>query len=152
MKKIIVKLMAILTISLVSTIVLSSNVYAACAPTGSTSKDKVISGIGETGGNCSGQGVTDLIALTVNILSIVVGIAAVIMIVVSGLKYITSGGEAGKVSNAKNTLIYAVIGLVIATLAQLLVHFVLTQANTSITPSCPKGKHISGTSGACIPD
>lgn len=71
---------------------------------------------------------TDLKAIAskiVNLLSVIVGIVAVIMIIVGGFRYITSGGESGNVSGAKNTLIYAIVGLVIVALAQFIVHFVL---------------------------
>lgn len=63
----------------------------------------------------------------VNILSIIVGVVAVIMIIIGGFRYITSGGESSNVSGAKNTLIYAIVGLVIVALAQFIVHFVLSQ-------------------------
>ncbi len=62
----------------------------------------------------------------VNILSVIVGIVAVIMIIVGGFRYITSGGDSGNVSSAKNTLIYAIVGLIIVALAQFIVHFVLS--------------------------
>ena len=53
------------------------------------------------------------------------GIAPIIMIFVAGFKYMTSGGDANKVGSAKTTLIYAIIGLALAALAQLLVKTVL---------------------------
>lgn len=62
----------------------------------------------------------------VNLFSIIVGVVAVIMIIYGGFRYITSGGESGSVGNAKNTLIYAIVGLIIVALAQFIVHFVLT--------------------------
>jgi hypothetical protein len=65
----------------------------------------------------------------VNIFSIIVGAVAIIMIIYGGFRYITSGGASERVGNAKNTLIYAIIGLIIVALAQLVVHFVLNQAN-----------------------
>ena len=83
-----------------------------------------------TSGNCNTQ-LTEssdfqtIAAKIVNILSIVVGVVAVIMIIYGGFRYITSGGESGSVSGAKNTLIYAIVGLVIVALAQFIVHFVL---------------------------
>lgn len=64
----------------------------------------------------------------VNVLSLIVGIVAVIMIVYGGFRYITSGGDSGAVGNAKNTLIYAIVGLIIVALAQVIVHFVLNAA------------------------
>lgn len=70
----------------------------------------------------------------VNIFSIIVGVVAVIMIIYGGFKYITSGGDSGNVSSAKNTLIYAVIGLIIVALAQFIVHVVLTTSSKVATP------------------
>lgn len=69
-----------------------------------------------------------IITTVVNIFSIVVGIIAVIMIVMGGLKYITSGGDSGNITGAKNTILYAIVGLVIVALAQFIVHFVLSKA------------------------
>src|SRR3990167_5070270 len=70
----------------------------------------------------------DLIKNIIQILSIVVGIIAVVMIILGGFRYVTSGGDATKVQSAKNTLLYAVIGLVIALLAQIIARFVLQKA------------------------
>lgn len=75
---------------------------------------------------------TDLLKKIINIFSVIVGVIAVIMIIIGGLKYITSGGESSNVSGAKNTIIYAIVGLVIVALAQFIVHFVLS--NTSTIP------------------
>lgn len=71
--------------------------------------------------------VNNIITTVINIFSLVVGVVSVIMIIVGGLKYITSGGEAGNVSGAKNTILYAIIGLVVVALAQVVVRFVLTK-------------------------
>jgi hypothetical protein len=72
--------------------------------------------------------INDLLTQVINIFSIIVGVIAVFMIIFGGLKYITSGGDSGNVSGAKNTIIYALIGLVIVALAQFIVHFVLGKA------------------------
>jgi len=64
----------------------------------------------------------------INLASLVGGILAVIFVIVGGYRYITSGGASDKVTNAKNTILYALIGLVIIALAQVLVKFVLNQA------------------------
>lgn len=82
--------------------------------------------------NCDGEGsessLNDLIADIVNIFSVIVAIVAVIMIIVGGFKYITSGGDSGNVTGAKNTILYAIIGLIIVALAQFVVKFVLSKA------------------------
>lgn len=72
--------------------------------------------------------IQQLLTTVINWISVIVGVIAVIMIIVGGLRYITSGGESGKVSSAKTTIIYALIGLVVVALAQLIVHFVLNAA------------------------
>lgn len=70
-----------------------------------------------------------LIAKIVNIISVIVAIVAVIMIIWGGFKYITSGGDSGNVTGAKNTILYAIIGLVVVGLAQFVVKFVLNQTS-----------------------
>lgn len=102
--------------------------YAACG-SGSNSQQQVLDGIGDAGSDCTDTGVTNLVSAAVTILSFVAGIAAVIMIVISGLRYVTSGGDSGKVASAKNALIYALVGIAVAALAQLLVHFALHAAH-----------------------
>jgi hypothetical protein len=69
--------------------------------------------------------VNSIIELVINIFSIVVGVVAVIMIIIGGLKYITSGGDSNNITAAKNTIIYAIIGLVVVALAQVIVRFVI---------------------------
>ncbi|MGI9027280.1 MAG: pilin [Candidatus Saccharimonadales bacterium] len=68
------------------------------------------------------------IANVVNLLSIIVGIAAVILIIVNGLKLVTSGGDSNSISAARNGIIYAIVGLIIVALAQVIVRFVLSKA------------------------
>jgi hypothetical protein len=75
----------------------------------------------------AGRTVNDLIASVVNILSGLVGALAVIMLIYAGFRYVTSGGSDDAVKKAKNTIIYALIGLVIVALSQLIVHFVLAK-------------------------
>lgn len=94
-------------------------------------KDAACEGLQLTGGSCTGgsSSLNDTIETVINILSLVVGVAAVIMIIVGGLKYITSTGDSASVNSAKNTILYAVIGLVIVAMAQVIVRFVLTNIN-----------------------
>ena len=73
--------------------------------------------------------VNNLITQIINIFSVIVGIIAVIMIIYGGLKYITSGGDSSRVTSARQTLIYALIGLIIVALAQFLVRFVLSKVS-----------------------
>ena len=61
----------------------------------------------------------------VNLLSVVGGIAAVIVIIYAGFRLVTSGGSPDGVKSGKNAIIYAIIGLIIIALAQAIVHFVI---------------------------
>ncbi|PIZ61590.1 hypothetical protein COY17_04165 [Candidatus Saccharibacteria bacterium CG_4_10_14_0_2_um_filter_52_9] len=99
--------------------------------------------------NVNNGGIAKIGRSIVNILSLIVGIVAVIMIIFGGFRYITSGGDSGKVGNAKNTLIYAMVGLAIAALAQILIRFVLFQT-TQIT-ACPTNPNISASNSKCKP-
>jgi hypothetical protein len=104
--------------------------------------DSIASGASQAAGGssftCSGTtgvGINNLASIghtVVNYFSILIGVVAVIMIIVGGFRYITSGGDSGKVGSAKNTLIYAIIGLVIVALAQIIVHFVLSTTNNAV--------------------
>jgi hypothetical protein len=68
----------------------------------------------------------------VNLFSLVIGVIAIIMIIYGGFRYITSGGASERVGNAKNTLVYAIVGLIIVALAQIIVHFVLNQTSQAV--------------------
>lgn len=114
----------------------SAAAFAAC---NTNTANKISQGASLAGGdpntNCSDSGVDangigNLAKQIVNIFSIIVGAVAIIMIIYGGFRYITSGGDSNAVGGAKNTLIYAIIGLIIVALAQVIVHFVLNQTNS----------------------
>ena len=96
---------------------------------------QVSSDTGPADSTCANSGddpserVNNLIRQIINIFSVIVGIVAVIMIIYGGLKYITSGGDSGRLTSAKHTILYAFIGLIIVALAQFFVRFVLTKVN-----------------------
>jgi len=75
----------------------------------------------------------DLIRDVINIFSIIVGAISVLMLIYGGFKYITSTGDSGKVTSAKNTIMYALIGLAIVGLSQVIVYFVLTKSTDIAT-------------------
>ncbi len=81
----------------------------------------------------AGQGESsfnNLLSKVINIFSVIVGVIAVIMIIIGGFRYITSGGKEEGIKGAKNTIVYALIGLVVVALAQVIVKFVLTNTPT----------------------
>ena len=60
-----------------------------------------------------------------NTILYIVGIIAVIMLIIGGIRYVISGGDSKKVTDAKNTIMYAIIGLIIAILSYAIVNFVI---------------------------
>ncbi len=89
-------------------------------------------------GNCDtavpGPNVDNTLKLAINVFSMIVGVAAIIMIIVGGLKYILSQGEGSNTASAKNTILYAIVGLVVVVMAQVIVKFVL--AKSTALPKC----------------
>jgi len=65
-----------------------------------------------------------------NILLFIVGALSVIMLIVGGFRYVVSGGNASAVTAAKNTILYAIVGLIVAFLAFAVVNFVLGALTT----------------------
>ncbi len=66
-----------------------------------------------------------VIAKIANIVAWVAGTAAIIVIVYAGIKYITSGGEPEKTRNAKNAIVYALIGIAVILLSRVIIYFML---------------------------
>lgn len=93
--------------------------------------DEACQGVASIGGGnaCNSDAdagrLSNFIKKIINILLFLIGAIAVIMIIIGGLRYVTSGGDQSQVSGAKNTILYAVVGLVIAVMAYAIVNFVL---------------------------
>lgn len=81
-----------------------------------------------------------------NTILYIVGIIAVVMLIIGGIKYVVSGGDSKKVTDAKNTVLYAIIGLVIAFLAFAIVNFVIS-ALPSAEPASEAGLLLQLTNG-----
>ncbi|MBR6965264.1 hypothetical protein IKH83_03065 [Candidatus Saccharibacteria bacterium] len=76
----------------------------------------------------NGEGIGDVNAKVTDIINAVVGalgIVAVVVVIIGGVLYMTSSGDAGKVKKAKDTILYGIIGLVICALAYAIVNFVI---------------------------
>lgn len=91
--------------------------------TGDTSDSAVCSASSKD--NISGN--DGIILKVANLIAIISGIAAVIMIIIGGFMFITSGGDSSHVSSAKKTIVYAVVGLVVVVLARTIVGFIVTR-------------------------
>lgn len=70
---------------------------------------------------------TDNVQIIVNALLFLIGAVSVIMIIIGGIRYVTSNGDSSQITSAKNTIMYAVIGLIIALMAFAIVNFVVKQ-------------------------
>ncbi|MDO8336594.1 MAG: hypothetical protein Q7T74_07540 [Candidatus Saccharibacteria bacterium] len=81
-------------------------------------------GIVKSGGT-SGSTVSVFVQNIINLLLFIAGIIAVVVIVIGGLRYVLSNGDAGAASKARNAILYAVIGLVVAIMAYAIVNFIL---------------------------
>ena len=121
MKKIILTLLAIATLS-----VSAFGIVASPQMAYASARDQVCDGVG--GCNESPTRITSTVRNIVNLLSAIIGVVSVIVIVVAGFKYVTSAGDASKIASAKNTLIYAIVGLIIVAMSQAIVRFVLQRA------------------------
>ena len=87
-------------------------------------------GLSQVGGTC-GTGQSDIGGVlqgVVKIISYIAGIIAVAMIIISGIRFITSSGDSAKVATAKTALVYALIGVAVVALTQILIHVVLSTA------------------------
>ncbi|MBQ2638398.1 hypothetical protein IJF89_01835 [Candidatus Saccharibacteria bacterium] len=70
---------------------------------------------------------TTTVTSIINGILYVIGILAVVMVIIGGIQYTTSGGDSAAVTKAKNTILYGIVGLVIALLAYAIVNFVITR-------------------------
>lgn len=61
----------------------------------------------------------------INVMLYLAGTIAVIMVVIGGIRYITSDGDSNKANQAKNTIIYAVVGIVVSLMSFAIVNFVI---------------------------
>lgn len=71
-------------------------------------------------------GTTGVFTTITNVLLFLIGAISVIMLIIGGVRYVVSGGDQAAVTSAKNTILYAVIGIIVAILAYAIVNFVIT--------------------------
>jgi lysylphosphatidylglycerol synthetase-like protein (DUF2156 family) len=77
-------------------------------------------------GNHSESDAEQMVGKIIQTVFMIVGIIAVIVIIIGGIMYATSQGDSGKLTTAKNTILYAAIGLIISLLSFAIVSFILT--------------------------
>ena len=104
------------------------NILPNCGTNSSGGKPGVCTDYG--GGNGSNKDpLITVIKAAIDILSYIIGIAAIIGLVISGLRFITASGDSNGVAAARTSLVYSLIGVAVAVMAQLIVVFVLDKLN-----------------------
>jgi hypothetical protein len=128
MHRIVLNLMKLLAVLVLPLVILTAqasavDVFPACSGTAKTTPvcRNIKSGDSTTNPIIHGIGVT------IQILSIIIGVAAVIMIIVGGLSFMTAGGDAQAIGRARSSIIYALVGIIIAGFAQVFVTFILSK-------------------------
>ena len=113
-----------------------------------TPAEQVCAGLGAAvggDGTCTdpegSSSLSDTVKNAINVLSFVVGVVAVIMVIVGGMKYVSSQGDSSGIASAKNTIVYALVGLVIVALAQVIVRFVVNRSTAD--PVVPLNNNVS---------
>ncbi len=129
-KKVMAGFVVVASMALVMTglgVLVSSPAYAACDPKkgipGSLEKD-CSKGEGQAEELDGNKGV---ITTIINTMLFIVGLLAVIMIIYAGIRFVTAHGDEKQVESARQTIIYSVVGLIVAILAYALVNWVFTQ-------------------------
>lgn len=118
-----ISLLAVFGSVAVAGVVMPSPAYAQ-AP--NTMKNQITQGSGATGAN-TGATIEGGLKQVVNVLLFLIGAVSVIVIIIGGIMFTVSAGDAGRAKKAKDTILYAVIGLIIAILAFSIVNFVVRQ-------------------------
>lgn len=112
-----------LIIAIVSSFIVAAGIYENKTYANSAA-DLIRKGADSTGQQDT-RSAGDIAKDVVNIMFFIVGIMAVIMIIWGGIRYVLSAGNSAALTSAKNTIVYAVIGLIVAILAYAIVNFVI---------------------------
>jgi Type IV secretion system pilin len=128
--KILTFLVAIFSSAILFSGATASTSYALNCGTNTDAKQAIECGVCGASGTCTdpakaGARLDSTIERVINLVSAIAGALAVIMIIVAGFRYVTSAGNETSVASAKKTLLYAIIGLAIVALAQIIVRVVV---------------------------
>ena len=126
-----------------SAVVLANIVPVVPMVAGASAVEQIEQGTGTVSSASSGADLPSIASTVVNTMLFIVGILAVVMIIFSGIRYITAHGDKGQVESAKNTLIYSIVGLVIAIVAYAIVSWVTGLFGTSTGTNAAGGKTTS---------
>lgn len=92
---------------------------------GALANSSVCRGINDSRNPLFGQ--QGILTRVANIFALLTGVISVFMVIIGGLRYITSGGDPGKTASAKNTILYAAIGMAVAAVSGTIVRFLLSR-------------------------
>ena len=122
--------MAVMGVSAVTTLgaaaLVAPSVYAEPVTTGTKPADRYVNDTTQQAATGDSRGLMEVLQVIINVVLGVIAFIAVVMIIMGGIQYTTSSGDTAKVTKAKNTILYGVIGLVIALLAFAIVNFVIS--------------------------
>ena len=79
------------------------------------------------------DGTTAIVPRVINLMLFIVGVLAVFMMIYGGIRYVLSGGDNNKVKDAKNTILYAIVGLIVAILGYAIVSWVVSVVGSGAT-------------------
>jgi len=152
MKKVFISLLAVIgvvgilqtTAPLPASAQFDSAKEEACKGLGVDNSDKFIDCNDSQAG---GSTISNVLKIALNILSFVAGITAVILIIIGGLKFINSQGDSQSASSARNTIIYAVVGLIIVAMSQIIVNYVIDKSTSSSTTTPTSANPINPATG-----
>ncbi|HEX7633404.1 MAG TPA: hypothetical protein VF401_03695 [Candidatus Saccharimonadales bacterium] len=99
--------------------------YQTNANTSGTNAPGVCTDVKKYGASDAKNPVVQILKGAINLLSLIVGFAAIIGLLISSIRIMTSGGEGSKVASARAGLVYSLIGIVVVALAQAIVVFAL---------------------------
>ena len=118
--------MAVLALALGATMLVFSGMPVQAASCGSA-KQCIDQGLSASGTSSTPNSLSSVLTTVTNIRLFLMGAISVIMIIVGGIRYATSQGDQTQMQSAKNTILYAVIGVVVSIAAYAIVSFVVTQ-------------------------
>lgn len=110
--------------------------FLACSTLGAVALPTMVSAASpvqqaQEGANASGAEdgpeFTGVVQIVANLLIFLIGIAAVIMIIIGAIRYTTANGDQTQLTAAKNTILYSIVGLILAIAAGGIVNFILNQ-------------------------
>lgn len=119
-------IMTILTLALSAITLVFVNMPVEAASCGSA-KQCIDQGLTASGASTTPNSLSSILTTVTNILLFLMGAVSVIMVIIGGFRYVTSQGDQTQMQSAKNTILYAVVGLIVAIAAYAIVSFVINQ-------------------------